>query len=169
MSSFAMGFTPFFYTSNEMPGWYQITNAGARDFRQMSLGCLALDGYNIWSYNQQSTAANTYNLSLTSIWNNMALNLCGLANRYGSYVSGFMGNNSGLAGSAGNTGAAGLGNTGAAGLGNAGAAGTAGSGNNDALKKAQEEADKAKKEAEAQRKAAEEYKQKYEELKKGKG
>ena len=160
MSSLAIGFSPFFYTSNEMPGWYQMTNAGSRDFAQMSLGCMVLDGYNTWSYNQQSVSSN-YSVAYSSIWNNMVVNLFGLATSAGSYISSLWGANP-SAGSAGTGAGAGAGAGTGAGTGTA--ASGAGSGNDAALKKAQEEAEQAKKEAEAQRKAAEEYKKKYEEL-----
>jgi len=86
MSSFAIGFCP--YMSNEMPGWYQMRTASPMAFQQMNLGCMVLDSYNAWSFNNYSASIGNCSMAFTGLWQNMVISLTGAVSAFGGYLSG---------------------------------------------------------------------------------
>jgi len=153
MSSFAIGFSPFYY-SNESPSWYQITSAQPVHFAQMNLGSTLFGLYNACSYNAQEISCD-YSMAISGLWQGMVMNLYSLATAFGRYTGGNASATGGSGYGAGNFGSltgSGSGNASGSGTGSASGSGsTTGSGNtgdaalqaeNDKLKKELEEKEK---------------------------
>jgi len=96
--NFSLGFfggcMPFNFVSNEMPGWWQIPNAGFCSTMPITASCGVFDMYNTMMYNQRLNSIYTSDLSFAAGWSDCLSGIFGAGASYGGYTSALIADNS---------------------------------------------------------------------------